>query len=162
MSLKGMFKEDVITIRPDALVTEAAMLMRDHKIGDVVVIDGDGKSAPIGLITDRDIALHCVAGQLEQMAQLRVGDVMSRDIVCAKVSDGIYELIRKMRDEGIARIPVLADDGALCGIITAKKLLALISEELSSIIAIADSHKEAGQQAMRTSRLTQEAQTHMQ
>jgi CBS domain-containing protein len=148
MSLKGFFKKDVVTVSSDCRVIEAAALMRDHRIGDVVIVKTeDGVRRPIGLLTDRDIVIGSVASGAERITELTVNDIMTHHPVCALEEDGLYEVAQAMRKEGVARMPVVSESGELIGIINAHNILALLSDELSEIVEIADTHREAGQQA---------------
>jgi CBS domain-containing protein len=146
MSLKGFFKPDVITVSPDQLVTEAAAVMRDYNVGDVVVVKEQGASKiPVGLLTDRDITVGCVAAASDRINDLSVEEVMTPKPVCAQESWGIYELVQAMRSNGVSRMPVVDQTGCLIGIISAKNILALLNDELSEIVEIADKQKHAGE-----------------
>jgi len=58
---------EVVITGQDASVTEAAMLMRHHHVGDIVVVEKQGgKTLPIGIITDRDIVVE-VNGHLDRV-----------------------------------------------------------------------------------------------
>jgi CBS domain-containing protein len=148
MSLKGFFKTEVVTVSPDCRVIEAAALMRDKRIGDVVIAaTEEGIRRPVGVLTDRDIVISSVASGAEGITELTVKDIMTHNPVCAIEDEGLYEIAQAMRKEGVARMPVVSESGELIGIITAHNILALLSDELAEIVEIADSHREAGQQA---------------
>lgn len=61
LSLKPLCKRVVVTIQRHASVEDAARLMRSSHVGDLVVVDADDTRKPVGLFTDRDIALAVVA-----------------------------------------------------------------------------------------------------
>jgi CBS domain-containing protein len=148
MSLKGFFKPDVVTVTPDQLVTEAAAIMRDYHVGDVIVVkDHSGKRTPIGVLTDRDIVLNAVASAADRIGDLSVEDVMTPSPICVTEDFGIYETVQTMRKEGIARLPVVDANGSLVGIITAKNILALLNDELTEVVEISDTEREAGQRS---------------
>ena len=73
MSLERICSKTVVTISPDANVLEAAKLMQSKHIGCLVVID---ESRPIGILTDRDIALKVVASE-KKPAETAVKDIMT-------------------------------------------------------------------------------------
>ena len=56
--------------------------------------------------------------------------------VTINVNAGIFETVRKMRDEGIKRLPVINEDGSLYGIVCADDLLTLMSEEIYNLSKI--------------------------
>lgn len=150
MSLKGFYKTDVKTVTPDHLVTEAAQMMRDFRVGDVVVVQNNGdKRVPVGLLTDRDITIGCVAESLDRLAEISVEEVMTKNPVCAREDEELYDIAQKMRHNGVGRMPVVDAQGMLIGIITAKNILAIISDELTEIVEISDTHREAGQAKQR-------------
>jgi len=60
-------------------IAEAAQLMREYHVGDLVVVDVlDGKHMPIGIVTDRDIVVEIVAKSLDYNT-FTVGDIMSHN-----------------------------------------------------------------------------------
>jgi CBS domain-containing protein len=144
MSLKGYYKKDVITVTAEQLIPEAAAIMRDYNVGGVVVTrEQAGKKIPIGLLTDRDITINCVANNPELLKTMKVEEAMTHDPICAKESWGVYELVQTMRQEGVARMPIVSDDGILLGIVTAKNIFALLNDEFSELVEIGDKRKTA-------------------
>ena len=127
---------DTICCTPDETVQGAAMLMRRHHVGDLVVVDTDrGGNVPLGILTDRDIVLAVVAPGLDP-ASLLAGDIMSADLLTASESDDVYETIEHMRLRGIRRVPVVDAQGQLCGIVSADDLLEFLAEEMSELSRI--------------------------
>jgi CBS domain-containing protein len=127
---------EVVFARRDETVRAAAQLMREHHVGDLVVVDErDGRRVPAGILTDRDIVVGIVAKHLDPDV-LAVGDVIGPELVIAKESDGVSETIELMRAKGVRRIPVIDAAGALVGIVTADDMLDLLAEELSGLSRI--------------------------
>jgi len=146
MSLKGFYKADIVSCSPDHLVTEAAQMMRDRHVGNIVVVRNEGDRAiPIGLLTDRDIVVGCVATAADRINDLSVEEVMTRNPVCASEDMSVHEVIRLMQQNGVTRLPLVDASGSLNGIITSKRILAFLNEELTGIVSIADARREAGQ-----------------
>jgi len=120
----------------DDTVQSAAMLMRRHHVGDLVVVDADGGgSVPVGILTDRDIVMAVIAPGLDP-ASLLAGDVMSDDLLTASESDDVYETIERMRLRGIRRVPVVDASGNLSGIVSADDLLEFLAEEMGELSRI--------------------------
>jgi CBS domain-containing protein len=71
----------------------------------------------VGLITDRDIAVRAVA-EGKDCTQTRIEDVMSTDIHTTRPNDRIVDVIRKMGDKQVRRIPVTNENGYLVGMIS--------------------------------------------
>jgi len=125
-----------ISCTRDETVQGAAMLMRRHHVGDLIVIDAEGgASVPVGILTDRDIVMAVIAPGLDP-ASLLAGDVMSDDLLTANEADDVYETIEHMRLRGIRRVPVVDASGNLSGIVSADDLLEFLAEEMSELSRI--------------------------
>jgi CBS domain-containing protein len=117
-------------------VQGAALLMRKYHVGDLVVIDSGGAgSAPVGIITDRDIVVSVIAPGLDP-ASLLVGDIMSEELLVAGDTDDVYETIERMRLHGVRRLPVVDASGNLSGIVSADDLLEFLAEEMGELSRI--------------------------
>jgi CBS domain-containing protein len=92
------------TIEAKGTLSEAARMMRDGDIGDVIVIDG---SRPAGIVTDRDIAIAIADGR--DPASTRVREVIG-DLVTVAPTDTVKYAMRRMRDRDIRRVPVVESD----------------------------------------------------
>ena len=126
----------------DESIQGAALLMRQHHVGDLVVVQKrDGDHIPVGILTDRDIVVSVIALGLDP-ASLEVGDVMSDDLLTTDESDDVYETIERMRQRGIRRVPVVNRDGALSGIVSADDLLEFLAQEMGELSRIA-SHQQS-------------------
>jgi len=124
---------EVVFARRGDTVREAAQLMRDSHVGDLIIVEErNGRRVPTGILTDRDIAVGIVAKGLDPDT-LAVGDVVGPELVLVKDSAGVSETIELMRAKGIRRVPVVDASGALVGIVTADDILDLLAEELSAL-----------------------------
>lgn len=124
---------EVIICNRSTNILEAAQLMRRYHVGDLVIVDeSEGKRIPVGLITDRDIVISVIAMQLDPTA-ITVGDLISRDVVVIKEDQGVFETIEHMRAQGVRRMPVVDQQGALVGIIAVDDLTELLAEELTQL-----------------------------
>lgn len=103
--------KEVMTPRPSTLETtatvrDAAQLMRDEDIGDVIVCK-DGKIA--GIVTDRDITVRAVADGKDP-ASTTLADVCSDDVFCLSPDDSVEDAVRLMTDRAVRRLPVVQDN----------------------------------------------------
>ncbi|HCY16212.1 MAG: histidine kinase [Curvibacter sp. GWA2_64_110] len=130
-------------------LVDAARLMRAQHVGCLVVVeDGPASRRTVsGLLTDRDIVMAVVAPGLDPNT-LSVGDVMSTDLVTAREDDSLIDLMRAMRAKGVRRMPVVGAQGELIGIATLDDVLAILSEELSLLVAAID-HEGQRERRMR-------------
>lgn len=133
MSIGEYCNREVIIVNRDETVQAAAKLMRQHHVGDVVVVeDRSGVRVPVGIVTDRDIVVEIVATELDQTA-ITVGDIMASDLFAVKESADVFESIQYMRRKTVRRLPVVNDGGGLVGILTLDDVLELLSAELLDI-----------------------------
>jgi CBS domain-containing protein len=130
----------IVTLRRHASVREAVELMRDHHVGDVIIIDEDAGGRPVGMVTDRDVALCVVDGAVD-IEHIRVTDIMSDSVVVAKAEDDLFSAIRQMKAHGVTRLPIVDASGRVTGIITARKAIKLLTEALRELTAIADAQQ---------------------
>lgn len=130
MPVSEICNREVVIARRDTSVNEAAKLMRQHHVGDVVVVDEkNGLRIPVGIVTDRDLVVEIMAPDAVQMV-VTVGEIMVPQMATVKHDTGVYEAIQYMRGKGVRRMPVVNGNGALLGILTLDDLLALLAEEL--------------------------------
>ncbi len=100
---------------PSDLVAAAKLKMMRCNIGGLPVVN-DSKRL-VGIITHRDILL---AGG--EALGLKVGDLMTKDLVVADVDTPILEITKTMADKGYQRIPVVKK-GTLVGLVTQSSLI---------------------------------------
>jgi CBS domain-containing protein len=132
---------EVVVVEEEKSVTEAAAVMRQYHVGDVVICKAKyGKQIPVGIITDRDIALEIVAKGTDPDS-IRVGEAMSFDLTVVSEHDDLMHVIEVMRDKGIRRVPVIDADEALVGILTVDDIVDLLSEVLVDLAHLVDRQK---------------------
>ena len=138
----------VIYCTRDDSVQDAALKMRQHHVGDLVVIDQpDDEKLPVGIVTDRDIVVSVIALGLDP-ASLLVGDIMSDDLDTCAMADDVYETIERMRLRGVRRMPVVDDGGRLAGVVSADDLLGFLAEEMGELARIAP-HQQSQEKRAR-------------
>ena len=125
-------REVVIASRKES-VDQLAKLMREHHVGDVLVVDDvEGKREPVGIVTDRDIVVGVIAGGVSP-SDVLAEEVMSSPLMTVKESDGVFETIQVMRQRGVRRLPVIDQAGTLIGIVTLDDMLGLFADEMSAL-----------------------------
>ena len=112
MRLSEVMTHRVVTTPTDATLAEAATLMRDLNVGSVVVVEGE---RPVGLITDRDVAL--AIGADGAGSDEPVADYASRPLVTGETDMDLEEAAALMVQHSVRRLPILDGDG-LAGIVT--------------------------------------------
>lgn len=130
MNIGDICNAEVITVRRNTTVLDAAIIMREKHVGDVVVIEAHKeKIVPIGIVTDRDIVVEVVATALDYKV-ITVGDIMVPNVVVVKENMDVLDVIQIMKIKGIRRLPVVDNEGELEGVIALDDLLALLAKEL--------------------------------
>ena len=149
MLLKEFCTTDVAWCTRDTTVLEAARLMREKHLGDLIIVD-DPKDdfTPVGLITDRDIVVKVIGNELSA-SQTRVGDVMRTPLVTASDSEDSNAAIARMRQHGVRRLPVTGRHGKLVGIVTLDDLLKRLRSEVDSLLELIAKEQDQERRASR-------------
>jgi CBS domain-containing protein len=127
MRIQDIMTKDPSTVTPDASVREAAQVMKREDVGIVPVIDGQSGRRLVGVVTDRDIAIRCIADGKD--GTCRVRDVMSTDdIATCRESDDVDNVMDAMRTEKVRRIPIVDERGSLVGIVSQADVLRKTSD----------------------------------
>ncbi|MDA8301679.1 MAG: CBS domain-containing protein [Actinomycetota bacterium] len=119
---------DPVTVAATATVAEAARLMRDENIGNVVVTED---YQVCGIVTDRDITIRAVATGQDPV-RTKVRDICSGDLTYLGVDDTVEDAIRTMREKALRRVPVV-QDGQAVGIVSLGDLA--VERDESSVLA---------------------------
>ena len=122
----------VTTAPASAPVAALSKMMRMDHVGSVVVTGG-GK--PVGIVTDRDIVVEVVAMGLDP-STLTAGEIMSTSPAVANAGDDVLWALKTMRDRGVRRLPVVAEDGAIAGILAFDDLMEYIGNTLGDIAQV--------------------------
>ena len=149
MAVGEICNREVVIAKKTLSVVDAAQLMRQHHVGDLVVVEEkNGRRHPVGIVTDRDIVVEVVAAGVNPDA-LKVGDIMGPEVATVRESEGLFEALRYMRDKGVRRMPVVDREGGLVGILTLDDLLSLLAEEMSELAKLV-SHERQREATSRT------------
>lgn len=116
--LRELMTENPIALPLTATVAEAARAMRDHDIGDVLVMD---RGVLYGILTDRDIVLRAIAEGLPMTTQLE--RICTRSPFHLGPADADEAALRAMRDHAVRRLPVV-EGGRPVGIVSLGDLVA--------------------------------------
>lgn len=126
-TIERFFKR-VVTARPQETLVAVARLMEQHNVGAVVIVENH---APVGMITDRDLALEVVARGTS--VQAPVVQIMSTPPKTVSLDAGVFDTTRTMMEAGVRRLPVVDAEGRLVGLVTLDDLLRIMSCELSHL-----------------------------
>ena len=113
VQVREVMTDDVVTADGDASLASVATLMRDRGVGSVVICDGD---RPVGLITDRDVALAVAAEGVA--ADDAVRSHATHPLVTGHSEMNVEEAAAEMVQNRVRRLPILNGEGVLAGIVT--------------------------------------------
>ena len=122
-----------VDIKDNPSALDIAKLMAKHRIGSVLVVEGDNKK-PVGIVTERDI-IKKVSAQNKSADQVEVRHIMSSPLVTVKSIDSIDTAAEKISEKKVKRLVVLEQDGSMVGILSisdiARKLAKILTEDYS-------------------------------
>ncbi len=101
---------------PDMDLTKVAKIMAEQNVGAVPVVDSKGSGKVVGMVTDRDIAIRCVA-EGRNPRDVSVGEIMSTSVVTVRQDADVDEVTRIMEKNMVRRVPVVDEMGNVCGIV---------------------------------------------
>ena len=126
--VRELMAEPVVTVTADATLAEAARMMRDADIGDVIVVK---KTKPVGVLTDRDIVVRGVA-ENRTPGTVTAGEICTTDVVSVAPDAEISQAIALMRRAAVRRLPV-TEMGELVGVLSLGELA--IERDETSVLA---------------------------
>lgn len=128
MTVIDIARRTVVTVDPEATLSDVVETMRTEQVGSVIVVsDGD----PIGLVSDRDLALAVLGGE-GVTRSTPVRKLVSGDMLTVSADEGVYDLVERMSSKGVRRVPVV-DDGELAGIVSLSDVVVLLGMELQHV-----------------------------
>jgi len=126
--VRELMAEPVVTVTADATLTDAARMMRDADIGDVIVVK---KTKPVGVLTDRDIVVRSVA-ENRTPGTVTAGEICTTDVVSVAPDAEISQAIALMRRAAVRRLQV-TEMGELVGVLSLGELA--IERDETSVLA---------------------------
>ena len=128
MELGSLLTPAVISADPDAPLGLVAALMKDHNIGAVVIAE---KRRPVGIVTDRDLAL--ALGANGHSLHTPANEIMTRHVLAIPESTDLFTATRFLREKGVRRLPIVDADDRLVGMVTLDDLLVILGREMGNI-----------------------------
>jgi len=128
-TVKEVMITNVLTCDVDDSLQQAARIMRDKRIGCLIVMKS---KSPKGILTERDITFRATAKNLDS-ANTKVKDVMSSPLKTISPDENVYSASKKMRAEDIKKLPVVKN-GKLVGIITQTDLTNYFADQRKEFI----------------------------
>ena len=147
MDVNLICNHNVATVRRSEGVVDAAALMRDQHVGDLIVVETRGNaSVPVGILTDRDIVVGVLARRVAPDS-VTVGDAMTRNLLTVREDASLEFALREMRRYGVRRAPVVRANGDLVGVIAVDDVIQHLAMQLSRLAELISLEQEAEQRA---------------
>jgi CBS domain-containing protein len=127
--LKQIAVKPVITASARMTITEAARAMKQKNVGALIVVNA---GRPLGVLTDRDIAIDVVAAGKDPDA-VHVEDVMRKKPATLREDLGLMDAARIFAKTGVRRLPVVDKAGRVSGIVALDDLMMLLGNEMGLV-----------------------------
>lgn len=114
-TVADVMTRDVRTMAPGDSVVDAARCMDELNVGVIPVCEGEKL---VGMVTDRDIVVRGVAAQQGDLQNMKLADVMSGNVRCARAEDDVDRVLGEMAEAQIRRLPVVDGNQRLIGIVS--------------------------------------------
>jgi len=118
----------IISIGPEATVADAVSRLVQNNIGSLPVVDLEGHL--LGIVSERDV-LRGTHERGAAFGQSRIADIMTSDPQTCDLDHDVEEVMGKMSEYRIAKVPVLCD-GKLCGIVSVGDVVKVLYEKVCS------------------------------
>jgi CBS domain-containing protein len=128
MKLCDLFTKDVVTADPGETLATVARRMSERNVGAVVRVED---RRPVGMVTDRDLAIALGARGLSPQTQVQ--KVMTPHVLAVLEDAGIFTATTYLRERGVRRLPIVDREDRLVGIATLDDLLRCLARELYNL-----------------------------
>jgi len=131
MKVKTVMSPDVQCCNVNTSLNDIASKMWEHNCGSIPVVDDESK--PIGMVTDRDIAMSCTLNHKAPWELAASTVIGSAEVFSCLDTDTIDIALVKMKDKKVRRLPVINKDGYLVGMLSIDDLVARSGNGKSSL-----------------------------
>ena len=131
MKVRDMMHKGVTCVSPDTAIDAVAKKMRELDVGAIPVAANGNL---VGIITDRDITIRCVAGN-EAMSKVKAKDVMTSGVVYCRDNEDVEDAVRIMEGKQIRRLPVLDEAMKIVGMVSLGDIPRDITGEVAKAVS---------------------------
>jgi predicted transcriptional regulator len=133
MEVKSICSQNLVTIDARRTLLEAAVLMRDHHVGTLVVtcLTTEGEQV-CGIVTDRDLVIHGLAN-LQPGPETQVGEIAQAALSMIDEDAGIEAALEIMRSKGVRRLLLKSTDHRLSGVLSIDDLIGALAPQVAGL-----------------------------
>jgi len=136
MNIESICTRHVISLDGNETLQRAAMLMREHHVGCIVVTEGDAGAVHVkGLVTDRDLAIE-VLSRGGDASQAPLARLVQGPPVAIPLHADVAQAVQAMQAAGVRRLLVQDDDGKLFGLLSIDDLVQALAAPLAGLAAV--------------------------
>lgn len=136
MKVKRIYSRDIVRAPRSCSLEGAAMLMRKHHVGLLVVTeDAPEEERAIGVLTDRDMVLQAMADGIGPR-DTSIGEIMTPRLATISENADVFEALESMRTNAVRRLAVSGEKGALVGVVSLDDVIDAFGAELASLAAV--------------------------
>ena len=117
MQVREIMTENPACCTPDTELKQVAVLMKECDCGAIPVVENQDSGRCIGIVTDRDIVVRCLADGKNPLT-CRAGDAMSSQVITVYADERVEDAIRAMEDNEIRRIVVVDENDRCIGMLS--------------------------------------------
>ncbi len=128
MSLSELITRKLVTASPKDPLKKVAKLMEQQNVGAIVVAQD---KRPIGIVTDRDLALAICVRDISPNEHVQ--EVMTCPVSTVSKDEGVYAATQQLMEQAVRRLPVVDENGDAIGLVSLDDLLLLIGRELQNM-----------------------------
>jgi CBS domain-containing protein len=128
MKLNDIFTRNVVVAGPEETLAAIALKMQEHNVGTIVIVEN---RRPVGIVTDRDLALALGAQLVSPHTEVQ--NVMTRHVLAIPEDTSIYTATKFMREREVRRLPIVDREDRLVGMVTLDDLLRFLGRELYNL-----------------------------
>ncbi len=142
MSAGSICSRIIVTAMPGESVRTAARRMAENEVGTVVVLHPEFQGRPFGILTDRDVAVRCLARGLDP-DETAISKIMSTPVQSLEEHTPLVEAISRMAAGAVRRVIVTGEEGRVVGILSLDDILDLLVLEASSLGRLLEKQRPA-------------------
>lgn len=115
MQCRDLMTKYLKMCRPEGSAKDAIKIMSELNCGVVPVVNENNE--PVGIVTDRDVALYIVMNE-RNPEKTKLQDFMTRDVITIQADEDVDNAITKMKEYKVRRLPVVDDNNHIIGILS--------------------------------------------
>lgn len=127
MQIREIMTREPACCSPEARIQDVARMMVQHDCGEIPVVESDRSKRPIGVVTDRDIAIRVVA-EGRDPSRITARDCMSSPVFTVTPDTELESACQVLEQHQVRRVPVVDERGEICGVLSQADIANFASE----------------------------------